>query len=267
MPATLDSICQSLAQIAPLKLAESWDNVGLLVGDRARSIEKAITCLTVTPSVVAEAIERNVGLIVTHHPLPFHPLKRITSDSITGQMLWQLIGAQVAVYSAHTAFDSAAQGINQTWAESMGLESIRPIVDPTPENEWGSGRFGLLPAPMPARDVIRWCGAFASSDPAGLAPRGVGALDQMVRKVGFACGSGGSFLADSHRRGCELLITGEAPFHSCLEAESLGMAMGLLGHYQSERFAMEILAKRLIEQFPELSIWPSEGEADPIAVV
>lgn len=266
MSVTLDSICQSLAQIAPLKLAESWDNVGLLVGDRDLSINSVMTCLTVTPAVVEEAIETGVGLIVTHHPIPFRPLNRITCDSITGQILWELIGAEVCIYSAHTALDSAAQGINQTWAESFNLSSIRPINDPTPDNVFGSGRYGELPIAMPARDVIRQCAEMTSVTPA-TAPRGIGALAQVVKNIGFACGSGGSFLSNAHRRGCELLITGEATFHDCLQAESLGMALGLLGHYQSERFAMERLAERLGEEFPTLAVWASVKESDPISEI
>lgn len=261
---TIDAVCQSLTQMAPLKLAESWDNVGLLVGDRNGSVDKVMTCLTVTPSVVAEAIDQSVGLIVTHHPLPFRPLARITCDSISGQLLWRLIGANVAVYSAHTAFDSAGDGINQTWAEFLELASIQPIVDPTPENELGSGRYGDLPSAMSPRQIIQKCASFASLTPVS---RGVGELDRVITRVGFACGSGGSFVSQAARRGCELLITGEATFHSCLESESLGMSLGLLGHYQSERFAVELLAERLSDQFPLLEIWPSRNESDPIQVV
>ena len=262
---TVHSVCQSLADIAPLKLAESWDNVGLLVGDRARTVERVITCLTVTPAVVEEAMEKQVDLIVAHHPLPFRPLQRITADSISGKMLCQLIGKQIAVYSAHTAFDSAAKGINQSWAEWLELIDIGPIVDPADGNEFGSGRVGRLADPVKADVLLRKCLDLVSGNPKNL--RAAGPIDQMVSKVGVACGSGGSFVAAAHRRGCTLLVTGEATFHQCLEAESLGMTLGLLGHYHSERFAMETLAEGLSSQFPELSIWPSERESDPIHAI
>lgn len=265
MSILLDSVCQTLSAIAPIRRAESWDNVGLLVGDRKQPISRVMTCLTVTPSVVAEALERRVDLIVAHHPLPFRPLARLTTDSIPGQMLWRLIGARVAIYSAHTAFDSAALGINQRWAESLGLQDIGPITEPAAENELGSGRLGVLPEPSEAGLVIRTCGQLAGASGASL--RGVGPLDQKVSKVGFACGSGGSFVADARRGGCELLITGEATFHQCLEAEALGMTLGLLGHYQSERFAMERLAEHLSAEWPDLSIWPSDCEQDPIRLL
>ncbi|MCS7468953.1 Nif3-like dinuclear metal center hexameric protein [Stieleria sp. ICT_E10.1] len=261
---TVDAVCQTLSQWAPLELAESWDNVGLLIGDRHREIGKVMTCLTVTPGVVTEAIEQQADLIVTHHPIPFRPLPRITCDSITGELLWRLIGAKIAVYSAHTAFDSATEGINQRWAESLGLASIQPINDPTAENLLGSGRHGTLPTETPTREVIRRCAEWVDCRQA---PRGVGPLDRPITRVGFACGSGGSFVARAARCGCQLLITGEASFHDCLEAESRGMALGLLGHYHSERFAMEQLAERLAEAFPALTLWPSAAESDPIETV
>lgn len=259
----LDSICQVLSELAPLKRAESWDNVGLIVGDRSAAISAVMTCLTITPNVVDEAVQKGVDLIVAHHPLPFRPLAKITSDSITGSMLWRLIGAQVAVYSAHTAFDSAADGINQTWAESIALESIRPLTEPNDQNDLGAGRYGTLPSPRPAAEIIRQCGKIVGSD----IVRAAGDTEQLVKKVGFACGSGGSFVSDASRRGCQLLITGEATFHGCLESEALGVTLGLLGHYQSERFAMERLAERLTATFPDVSIWPSESEQDPISVL
>lgn len=261
---SVDSICQVLSQIAPLRLAESWDNVGLLVGDRCRHVDKVLTCLTVTPAVADEAIQQGVGLIVTHHPIPFRPLNRITCDSITGQILWRLISSKIAIYSAHTAFDSAADGINQSWADSLHLATIQPINDPTTENDLGSGRMGVLPSPMNARDVIRKC---AQTVGASSPPRGVGPLDQPITKVGFACGSGGSFVSQAARRGCQLLVTGEATFHDCLQAESLGMALGLLGHFHSERDAMDRLAERLAGEFPTIKVWASENESDPIKMV
>ena len=262
----LDTLCQTLSQIAPLPLAESWDNVGLLVGDRSQSINNVMTCLTISPTVVDEAIERSVGLIVAHHPLPFQPLKKITADNITGKMLLRLIGGNVAVYSAHTAYDSAAEGINQIWADRLGLVDIAALIDPVcedgklSENALGAGRFGRLPNPTSAGELLRELSESVGAN----CPRLVGKKDHQIKKVAFACGSGGTFLAAARRKGCDALITGEANFHSCLEAESSGIALGLLGHYWSERFAMELMAEKLSAEHPDLTIWPSKSETDPI---
>ena len=167
--ATLDAVCGVLARLAPLRLAESWDNVGLLVGDRRQNVGRIVTCLTISPCVVREAIDEQAQLVVTHHPLPFKPLSRITADTLTGSMLLELIRHGVAVYSAHTAFDSAAEGINQMWAQLLGLTNIEPLIpweNPGAEGNpeaaaitagsctLGSGRYGRLPTALPLGRLV-----------------------------------------------------------------------------------------------------------------
>lgn len=269
---SLEAVCTTLARIAPLRLAESWDNVGLLVGDRQRSTSRIMTCLTITPNVVDEAIDEQADLIITHHPLPFKALQRITTDSVSGGMLLRLIGAGTAIYSAHTAFDSAVDGINQMWADLLKLQSVEPLVvvddvaagglASSGQGAEGAGRIGRLDKPTTLGELINR----ASTAVEATTARRVGTADQQVCKVALACGSGGSFLAAAKRRGCDAMITGEATFHTCLEAESLGIGLGLLGHFWSERFAMERLAQTLSAEFPELTIWPSRCEHDPVVV-
>jgi dinuclear metal center YbgI/SA1388 family protein len=260
---TLEQIVAALDQYAPRRLAEEWDNVGLLVGDRKKPAAKVMTCLTVTPASAAEAVERGADLIVTHHPLPFRPLRRLTTDSPEGRMLLELIAAGVAVYSAHTAFDSAADGINQKLAAGLGLTDIAPLLPDeasTPERPVGGGRYG-----RPAEPTT--LGAFAERVKTFLHIDGlhrVGDPDQAVTRVAVACGSGGEFLAAALRAGCDCLVTGEARFHACLEAESHRLGLLLPGHYASERFAMEHWAAWLGEQFPDLEVWPSRRESDPL---
>src|SRR6185295_8040165 len=140
----LSDLCRFLDAFAPPGLSEEWDNVGLLVGDPKRQVERAMTCLTITPASCAEAVSKQANLIVTHHPLPFQPLRRLTTESTPGRLLLTLIEAGIAVYSPHTAFDSAAEGINQQLAEGIGLTEIRPLVPSPPDAtiNLGSGRFG-----------------------------------------------------------------------------------------------------------------------------
>ena len=122
---TVAAIAAFLEQLAPFRLAEDWDNVGLLVGDRERSVTKLMTCLTVTPASAAEAVEAGAELIVTHHPMPFAATKRLTADTTVGRMLLDLIAARIAVFSAHTAFDSAGEGINQRLAAGLATPRHR----------------------------------------------------------------------------------------------------------------------------------------------
>lgn len=257
---TIDSIAQFLESLAPRRLAESWDNVGLLVGDRARIARRVMTCLTVTPDSASEAIERQCDLIVTHHPLPFKPLPRVTTDDTPGRLVWQLCQASISIFSAHTAYDSATRGINQLLAEGLGLSDIRPLVASPDDPTIGSGRLGKC---SPATTL----GTLAQQVRRFLRVPGllqVGSPELPVRSIAIGCGSAGVFVGPARRAGCDALLLGEANFHTCLEAEALGLGLLLPGHYASERLGVERLADDLRLAFPQLEVWASERERDPL---
>src|SRR5262249_54160335 len=124
---TVAAIVHYLEQFAPRELAAAWDNVGLLLGERTAAVRRVMTCLTVTPESAAEAVESEVQLIVSHHPILFRAVKRLTADNPEGRMLLALMQGGVAVYSPHTAFDNTAGGINDTLARRLGLTDVTPL--------------------------------------------------------------------------------------------------------------------------------------------
>ncbi len=258
---TLQAIIEFLDHFAPERLAEEWDNVGLLVGDRSRDVGRLMACLTITPATAAEAVGARADLIVTHHPLPFRPLRRLTADTPTGRMLLELIAARIAVYSPHTAFDSAPEGINQRLAEGLQLQAVEPVV-PGEEGP-GSGRWGRLGRRLPLGRLIDRVKEFLSLQRVHY----VGDLDRPVRSVAVACGSAAELIHPALELGCEAMLLGEARFHACLEAEASGLALVIPGHFASERFAVECLAGVLAEQFPDLEVWASREERDPVGWV
>jgi dinuclear metal center YbgI/SA1388 family protein len=262
---SLRVLCRFLEDFAPPRLAEEWDKVGLLVGRSERPVSRIMTCLTVTPASAAEAVEERADLIVTHHPLPFRPLKRLTDQTTPGALLLQLIEAGIAVYSPHTAFDSAVEGINRRLAEGLGLQDIaplRPAEDAAPSSgvPLGAGRFGRLPSARTLAELTDRIKVFLNIERLQL----VGDPHGSVQTIAVACGSAGEFLEPARRLGCDVLVTGETNFHTCLEAEATGVALLLPGHYASERFAVERLAEVLAHQFPDTQVWPSRRERDPL---
>jgi len=257
----IQDICDFLDDFAPTSLAEEWDNVGLLAGDFQSTAQRLMTCLTVTPDSAQEAIERECDLIITHHPLPFQPIKKITTGQTTTKMLWELIRAGVAIYSPHTAFDSAASGINQRLANMAGVTDSQPIVPAENHvSQLGAGRIGRLAQPVQVSELIETIRKPLAASSIGL----VGQLERPVQRIAFACGSGGTFLSPARELGCEALVTGEASFHTCLEAEATGVQLILVGHYASERFALEHLAGELERKFPDTEVWASQRESEPI---
>lgn len=256
----LADIIAALTAWAPLSLAEDWDNVGLLAGDPTRSIERAMTCLSITPASAAEAIDGGAQLIVTHHPFPFRPLTRITTESTVGRVLLDLLAHRIAIYSPHTALDSARSGINQRLAAGLGLSGIQPLLPASDPALPGSGRYGSIVPTTNLAALADQTKRLLQIDRVGI----VGDVQLSIDRIGVACGSGGTFLAAAHRAGCQTLVTGETNFHTCLEAEALGMGLILAGHFATERFALDVLAADLAAAFPTLTVWPSRHESDPI---
>ena len=258
----IQDILTDLEQHIPLALAESWDNVGLLLGDGQTTARGVMTCLTLTNDVADEAIREGANLVITHHPILFKAIQRLTTETSEGRMLLKLIVAGVSVYSPHTAFDSAREGINQQIAVALGLREIQPIR-PKPPSADGSGRWGRLDSPLTLDGLLQ---RLRTVCPAGQFTY-VGDLGQLCESVAIACGAAGEFLADAAALGCQAFITGETRFHTCLEARSLGVALVMVGHYASERPAVEQLAHQLQTRWPTLRVWASQVETDPVATL
>ena len=255
----IQEILSDLEQQIPLNLAESWDNVGLLLGDACLPVKGIMTCLTLTEEVAEEAIHEGANLVITHHPILFKAVKRLTSATGEGRMLLQLARAGINVYSPHTAFDSAREGINQQIAIALGLSNIHPIRV-KPQSVDGAGRWGQLSAPRKLSELLLQLKSICPAEQYTI----VGDLDQQYDTVGIACGAAGDFLPDAAALGCQVFITGETRFHNCLEARALGVALVMVGHYASERPAVEELARRLAVQWRPLRVWASRVETDPV---
>jgi dinuclear metal center YbgI/SA1388 family protein len=262
---TLAEVTAALERIAPLRLAADWDSVGLLVGTRRDRIDRVMTCLTLTPEVAHEAVRDGADLVVAHHPLPFRPVGRITDDSPAGRVLLDVIGAGIGVWSSHTAWDSAAGGINDQLAAVLGLEHVTPVEPDSLVPLAGFGRAGQLP-----RDwtVGRLCRHLQSPEVAGrLGVSGVqvaGDPDRPAGRVGVVCGSGGDSVAALRKAGCNTLVTGEIRLHGGLDCLAHGIAVVAMGHHASERFSMDALASRIGEALPGVRCWCSRDERDPL---
>ena len=129
----LSEIISRLEEKFPRQNAESWDNVGLLIGNRENEIKKIQISLDVTMRVIENAVENNVDLIISHHPFIFSPVKDINNDSIIGRKILKLIENKIAVYSLHTNLDSTMLGLNDLVGEKLGFVNGK-IIDPVKEN-------------------------------------------------------------------------------------------------------------------------------------
>ncbi|MCH2209655.1 MAG: Nif3-like dinuclear metal center hexameric protein [Fuerstiella sp.] len=255
----VSEVCRFLDQMAPKELAEDWDNTGLLVGRADVDVSRILTCLTLTSDVAKEALKQGAQLIVSHHPVLFRGARAISDQTSEGRLLLELIQGAVAVYSAHTRFDSAQYGVNQQLAEGFGLRSVVPIRRSECLPEIGSGRVGRLSGPCLLKDFLDVVREVCQAKYLEYC----GEEDAVVEHVAVACGAAAEFLDDAIAVGCDTFVTGEARFHSALAARAAGVNLIVTGHYSSERPAMEWLADKLQASFTGVDVRASINEQDP----
>lgn len=255
----IKEVAAALERFAPLPLQESYDNAGLQIGlTEDENASGALLCLDVTEKVLAEAVEKGCNLVVSHHPLLFRPLRNVTGRTMVGRCVALAIRNGVSIYSAHTNLDNAPGGVNFMMAERIGLANGR-FLQPLKGQEGGSGLIGELPESMPAGDFLKKvAGAF-----------GVEALmhndwrGDEVRTVAL-CGGAGDFLLDEAvRQGADAFLTGEMGYHRYFGHED-EILIGVTGHYQSERFTIELLRRILARSCPELRTVVTETNTNPI---
>ncbi len=260
----LREIIRVLEELAPLRYAESWDNVGLLVGDPDASVERVLVTVDYSPLVAAEARSRGAGLVVAYHPPIFGAVKRVPHDA-----LWaEAVRLGIALYSPHTALDVAPEGTNDFLADACGVSSerraLRPFAGDAPPRNGiaiGLGRVGPIEA-VPLRDVVSRVKAALGLDHVLVA----GSLDAVVERVAVAAGSGGELLGDALRERAGVFVTGEVRHHDALGAMLRGMAVVATLHSNSERAAVKSFASRLGARLEGIEVVASEHDRDPFQV-
>ena len=244
MSITVQQVLEEMRRIAPPELAESWDNVGLLV-DAGQPVDAILTTLDITAPVVEEAVRLGCSLIVSHHPVIFDPIKRITADDLPALLLQ----GGVSAICMHTNLDAAPGGVNDTLAELLGMRDTVPFAD-------GCGRIGTVDATT-AKALAELC-----EDTLGPGVRYVEA-DHPVLRLAEVSGAGGSYWKEALDLGADGLVTGEANHHVACDAKRLGMGLVAAGHWATERPIAGVLAKRLKEAFPDIPVTVSRADKDP----
>lgn len=251
-----DDFFRYLEERWPLSYAMDWDNVGLLLGSRQGEIKRVLVALDITDSVADYAIAAKADCIVSHHPLLFSPLKKITEDNFIGKRMLKLIRNDISCFAMHTNFD-----VLQMWKlnkESLGLGRTE-ILQVTKEEEGkenlGIGCFGRIEE-ISLKD-------FAKRVKEGLQIADVkvfGDLERKVRLVGISGGSGKSALLPAIKQGLDVLVTGDIDHHAGIDARDQGLAIIDAGHYGTEHGFIFYVREELQKEFPDLEF--IEGKED-----
>lgn len=231
---TIREIQAFLQQKAPFETAEDWDNAGLLAGDPDTAVTGILLTLDITPQAVDFAADNGFGLIVSHHPVIFHPLRRLEPSGAP----YALARRGVAALCAHTNLDKAPGGVNDTLAVLLGLRDVQATPD-------SLCRIGELPEPL-SPDALATLTAERLHTDVRLC---AGARE--IRRVGLCTGAGGEFAAALSGR-IDAFITGEVHHHEWLQAAQDGITLIEAGHYATEIPVTRTLYEWLQAAFPKV---------------
>ncbi|PIE74628.1 MAG: Nif3-like dinuclear metal center hexameric protein [Deltaproteobacteria bacterium] len=240
--AELKDIISLIEEIAPLELAEKWDNSGLQIGCLSSKIKKVAFALDPDFIHLKTCSEKNIDLLVTHHPFFFSNIKSIDLGSSSGRCIETAIKSDIAVYSAHTTLDSAKQGLNDYFIEKIGLKAIRPITNsPLNDEITGLGRIALNSENFTAKDLAVMIKKKLELETLRI----VGDKDLISSHIGVCTGSGISLMKEAFLLGARIFITGDLKYHDAKDAVDLGICVIDAGHFGTEYISSALLKERL----------------------
>ena len=233
----------------PLGWAEDWDNPGLQVGDPDSEISKIGIVLDVTEETVNRASENGCSLLVSHHPIIFRPIRNIIPDRPSGRAVVNAVKNGLALYAAHTNWDSSPEGVNFTLAELLGLDDITPLIDPTDGSSRGMGAVGELMMPMTLETLTRlikerWSLSSCKAYRVGPA---------MIKRIALGGGSCGDMWSLAADKGASVFVTSDISYHERQDALNCGLGLIEVDHGEMERASLPKL-RSIIEKETGLTV-------------
>ena len=258
-----------MERLAPIGLAEDWDNAGLQIGHREKSVTRVMVALDPSMAVIKNACDKRTDLLITHHPLIFKPIRSLDLSSPLGKIVALVIKKDLSIFSAHTNLDSVNNGINDVLAEKIGLTDVT-ILDKVGEGNVtdseinsGLGRIGYLKEKM---NLYQFADNMKSK--LGLdCIKVVGDQNLVVEQVALCCGSGSSLVGKFFSSSAQVFVSGDLKYHDARDAEMLNRGLVDIGHFASEHLILDVLAEKihqlLTQQKMEVWVDTCDIESDP----
>lgn len=252
-------IAAAIEQFAPLVWQESYDNAGLVVGHPDTEVHRALLAVDVTEEVLDEAEREGCDLVITHHPIIFHPLRRLNSATPVERCVERAIRKGIALYACHTNLDSAPQGMSWRLAEQLGIENLT-LLEPSAKGEGvGFGVVGELPEPQSVEAFLQHVkerlsiGVIRHSD----------LIDREVRRVAVCTGAGASLIGEARRAEADLYLTADLKYNDFMTPDG-ALTVADIGHFESEYCAIEILFDILSKKICTFALLKSAATRNPI---
>ncbi len=268
MSVLIRDVVNALEHFAPLPLQESYDNAGLQVGLTEAEVSGALLCLDVTEAVISEAVGMGCNLLVAHHPLLFRGLKTVADQDQVQRCVRLAIQNDLNIYAAHTNLDNAEDGVNFRIAEQLGLLDVE-LMQPrrvTVREEGrertlmsGSGVLGYLPE---GEDSLQFLQRVKQAFGVECLMHNE-LLQRPVQSVAICGGAGDFMLEEAIRRQADAFLTGEMHYHQYFGHDQQ-IQIGVLGHYQSEQYTIDLLYSVLSQAFPQLPLFRTAINTNPV---
>ncbi|WP_252230189.1 Nif3-like dinuclear metal center hexameric protein [Clostridium sp. ZBS15] len=253
-------IANIIEEKAPKFLKEDFDNVGLMVGDENKEVKTVLLALDCTKKVIKEAIDNNVDLIITHHPLIFKKPKSIINGDLLGDKVIDLIKNDISLYSCHTNLDSAKDGINDALLELLDLKYSKIIESSNIKGfeECGLGRIVELEKNINIEEIVS-----NLKEKLNIKNMRVVKGDNHINKLAIINGSGQDFFYMCKELGVNCIITGDTTYHFASDFKEYGINIIDAGHFSTEWLAFIKSLEFLKNKFKEIKFIVSKKCQDP----
>ena len=254
-------ITDIIESFAPLSLQESYDNSGLIVGRHDDEVHGVLLAVDVTEEVLDEAEREGCNMVITHHPIIFHALKRFNSATYVERCVERAIRRGIVLYACHTNLDSTPGGMSWQVGSMIGLGDMR-VLQPRSGNESaGFGVVGLLPV---AEDALGFMSRLKRIFEVGAVRHSDLPSDgAMVRRIAICTGAGGSLIDDALAAGADLYLTADLRYNDFMRGEGR-MILTDIGHFESEFCAIRILYDVISKKKCNFAVRKSVCSRNPI---
>ncbi len=245
---------------APLSAQESYDNSGLIVGDPLAEVESALLCVDITEPVLEEVIHQGIGLVISHHPVVFHPLKRLTGSSYIERVVARAIREGVALYACHTNLDSVPDGMSYRLAGMLGVGGLTLLSHSKPDDpRIGFGVVGELERAVSATDFL----AAMKQKLSLKVIRHSDLCRETVQRVALCTGAGASLIQAAKAVEADIYIAADFKYNDFLDADGR-LIVADVGHFESEYCAIDLLYDIITKKIPTFALHKSVKSQNPI---
>ncbi len=253
----LSEIMSFLESLAPKELSESYDNVGLLVGTTEKNINRVLITLDADEKVSEEAKAVNADLVISHHPLIFNPLKKVTDDDSISRTVISFIKNDIPLYAMHTNFDSVKCGLGDLFLDKIAKTKNRTSIEGDGEN--GIGRIAHLCRETTLFDILK----NIKKEFKLASVRYIGDENKKIEKIAVCNGGGAGLLYNAKAMGADLYVSGDIKYSQARFAYENDIAFVEIPHYNAEIIFCDFVKEILKEKFGgKIEVFTSDKNID-----